>query len=160
MAKEKTTKPYKEYTLEELKQELAKLDEQLGRQHGREGHKFDDPEKEKRRLWNNLVSRRSRLLRRNLKKHQDEQVNKILNIHQDEDEYGISPRDERRYRSKFKSGYIGAPVYVKYIMMMTGLKLFQIYQLQERTGLIPTPRITKEEADANYKYCYETGDMY
>ena len=99
MAKEKTTKPYREYTLEELKQELAKLDEQLGRQHGREGHKFDDPEKEKRRLWNNLVSRRSRLLRRNLQKHQDEQVNKILNIHQDEDEYGISPRDERRYRS-------------------------------------------------------------
>ena len=48
MAKEKTTKPYKEYTLEELKQELAKLDEQLGRQHGREGQKFDDPEKEKK----------------------------------------------------------------------------------------------------------------
>ena len=93
MLKEKTTKPYKEYTLEELQQEIAKLDEQLGRQHGRAGVKFDDPEKEKRRLWNNLVSRRSRLLRRNLQKHQDERFNEILNIHQDEDEYGISPRD-------------------------------------------------------------------
>lgn len=153
-------KSYKDYTLEEIREEILQLDKQLGRQHGKEGTAFSDYEKEKRRLWNNLVSRRSRLSRRQLQKHQDEKFNEILNIHQDEDEFGISPKDERRYRAKFKSGYIGAPVYVKYIMMMTGLKLFQIYQLQERTGLIPTPRITKEQADANYKYCYETGDMY
>ena len=160
MVKEKRTKPYKDYTLEELQAEIAKLDEQLGRQHGREGQKFSDPEKEKRRLWNNLVSRRSRLARKTLQQHQDKSYNEILNICQDEDEYGISPKDERRYRAKFKSGYIGAPVPVEYIQRMTGLKLFQIYQLQERTGLIPTPRITKEKADANYKHCIETGDIY
>ena len=44
MKKEKTTKSYKEYTLEELQDEIAKLDGQLGRQHGREGQKFDDPD--------------------------------------------------------------------------------------------------------------------
>ena len=155
-------KSYAEYTLEELQHELAELDKQLGRQHGREGKGFDDPEKEKRRLWNNLVSRRSRLARRQALARHDRAVNEALHLHirEDADEWGITPVDERRYKAKFHSGYIGAPVYVKYIMGMTGLKLFQVYQLQERTGLIPTPRVTKEQADANYAYCLRTGDIY
>lgn len=144
--------------LEEVKLELSKL--QGPRHHGRSGVAYEDPYKEYERLLNNLRSRQTRARKREIIKRQDKVFNEVLNIHQDEDEFGISPRDERRYRAKFKSGYIGAPVHVKYIMMMTGLKLFQIYQLQERTGLIPTPRITKEQADANYKHCWETGDIY
>lgn len=162
MTKERNTKPFKEYTLEELQEEIARLDKQLGRQHGREGQKFSDPEKEKRRLWNNLVSRRSRLARRELQKSQDESYNKILNLYQcdDADEWGIRPVDERRYKSKFHSGYIGEPVKLKFVMSTTGLRPFQIYQLQLRTGLIPTPEVTKEQADANYAYCVRTGDIY
>lgn len=144
--------------LEEVKQQLAEFS--YGRQHGRAGVALDDPYDEYERLLNNLRSRQTRARRKEHIKCQDKVFNEILNIHQDEDEFGISPRDERRYKAKFKSGYIGAPVYVKYIMMMTGLKLFQIYQLQERTGLIPTPRVTKEQADADYKHRWETGDMY
>lgn len=153
-------KSYAEYTLEELQQELAELDKQLGRQHGREGKGFDDPEKEKRRLWNNLVSRRSRLARREALVRHDKAVNETLNLHQEEDEYGIKPVDERRYRAKFHSGYIGAPVYVSYIRRMTGLNLMQMYILQERTGLIPTPRIREEDARADWKRRYEQGDIY
>lgn len=144
--------------LEVVKQELAQFT--YGRQHGRAGVPLDDPYDEYERLQNNLNSRKARARRKEHIKRQDKVFNEVLNIHQDEDEYGISSRDERRYKAKFKSGYIGAPVYVKYIMMMTGLKLFQIYQLQERTGLIPTPRVTKEQADADYKHRWETGDMY
>lgn len=156
----RTGKSYAEYTLEELQQELAALDTKRDRQHGRAGVGFDDPEKEKRRLWNNLVSRRSRLARRQALQRHDEAVNKSLGLHQNEDEYGIKPVDERRYKATFKSGYIGAPVYVSYIRRMTGLNLMQMYVLQEKTGLIPTPRIREEDARADWKSRYERGDIY
>lgn len=156
----RTGKSYAEYTLEELQQELAVLDTKRDRQHGRAGVGFDDPEKEKRRLWNNLVSRRSRLARRQTLQRHDEAVNKSLGLHQDEDEYGIKPVDERRYKATFKSGYIGAPVYVSYIRRMTGLNLMQMYVLQEKTGLIPTPRIREKDARADWKSRYERGDIY
>lgn len=153
-------KSYLEYTLEELQEELSKLNQQLGRQHGREGKGFDDPEKEKRRLWNNLVSRKSRLAKRQALERHDKAVNESLRLHQDEDEYGIKPVDERRYKATFKSGYIGAPVYVSYIRRMTGLNLMQMYVLQEKTGLVPTPRIREEDARADWKSRYEKGDIY
>jgi hypothetical protein len=153
-------KKYKDYTIEEIKAELAEFDKTYDRQHGRTGVELDDPEAEKRRLWNNLVSRRSRKARKEAHQRHDKAVREALHLHDGEDEWGIAPVDERRYRSKFKSGYIGAPVKVEYIRRMTGLKLFQMYQLQERTGLIPTPRITKEQADADYQRCIRTGDIY
>jgi hypothetical protein len=156
-----STKKYKDYTIEEIQKELDDLDVILGRQHGREGKKFDDPEKEKRRLWNNLSSRKSRLSRRNIEKAQETAYNQALKLDTDEaDEYGIKPVDERRYVKCFHSGYIGAPVYLKYVKMMTGLTLKQIAILQERTGEIPVPPVTKAQADADEKERWERGDIY
>jgi hypothetical protein len=144
--------------LEEVKQELSKFEQK--RQHGRAGESFDDPYKEYTRLLNNLRSRQARARRKEHFKRQDKAINKVLNIHQDEDEYGIRPVDERRYKATFKSGYIGEPVYRTYIKRMTGLNLMQMYILQERTGLKPTPVIKEAEAKADWKHRYETGDIY
>lgn len=153
------------YNLDEIKQMIEELKQKLaeysyGRQHGRAGESYEDPYKEYRRLLNNLNSRQARARKREQIKQHDKAYNEILNIHQDEDEYGIKPVDERRYKACFKSYYIGAPIHPSYIKRMTGLNLKQMYILQEKTGLIPTPRISKEAADADWKKRWESGDIY
>lgn len=159
MAKERK-KGYSEYTLEEIIAELNELDAQLGRQHGREGQKYTDPEKEKRRLWNNLVSRRSRNNRKEYQKRQDDAYKEILQLASDADEYGIRPIDERRYVRCFHSGYIGETPERVYVIRMTSLTLNQIKVLQKRTGLYPNPPVSDKEAKADEKRRYETGDYY
>jgi hypothetical protein len=144
--------------LEDVKQKLAQYS--YGRQHGRAGESYADPYKEYARLSNNLKSRQARARKREHIKSNNKIYNEILNIHQDEDKYGIKPVDERRYRNTFKSYYIGAPNPRDYIKRMTGLSLKQMYILQERTGLIPTPRITKAEADADWEKRWASGDIY
>lgn len=140
--------------------ELDKLDEKLGRQHGRAGISSKDSEKERVRLLNNLNSRLSRMVRREIEKSREKTYREILGLNDDADEYGIKPVDERRYRACFKSGYIGEPVELLYIKRMTGLTLKQIEIMQERTGLIPVPAVTKTQADADERRRYETGDYY
>lgn len=156
----KTNTKYEEATIESIKAELEELDKQLGRQHGRAGAKYDDPEKEKRRLWNNLQSRKSRHSKKSLEKRREQSYRESLGIVDDEDEYGIRPVDERRYIKCFHSGYIDAPVYRKYVQMMTGLSLKQIAVLQKRTGLIPEPKVSDKEADEDAKKRWETGNYY
>lgn len=151
---------YENATIESIKAELEELDKALGRQHGRAGKTFDDPEKEKRRLWNNLQSRKSRNNRREIEKKREKSYRESLGIVDDEDEYGIRPIDERRYIACFHSGYIDAPVYRKYVQRMTGLNLKQILVLQKRTGLIPVPAVNDDEADADAKKRWETGNYY
>lgn len=153
-------KGYKDYTLEEIIAELNALDDQLGRQHGRIGQKYDDPEKEKRRLWNNLVSRRSRCARKECQKRQDDAYKEILQLASDADEYGIRPIDERRYVRCFHSGYIGEIPKRSYVITMTSLTLTQIKVLQKRTGLYPNPPVSDKEAAIDEKRRYETGDYY
>lgn len=155
---EEKKKKYKDYTLEEIITELDELDKQLGRQHGRMGIKCEDSEKEKKRLWNNLQSRKSRMLKQKIEKERDKHVNEILKLHEDEDEFGIRPVDERRYTKCFHSGYIGETPERKYVQIMTGLSLKQINILQKRTGLVPNPAVNDSEADADEKRRWETGD--
>lgn len=156
----------KKYTLEQCLLELEKAREEIQRlnpkrQHGRSGKEYDDPYDELQRLRNNIASRISRAGRRELEKKQEAHFRTTWGIQaEDADEYGIRPVDERRYIRCFKSGYIDAPVSRKYIKMMSGISLKQMYILQERTGLIPTPRITMEEANIDEKRRYETGDIY
>ncbi len=144
--------------IDQVKVELAQFS--YKQQHGRSGESYTDPYKEYTRLLNNLRSRKTRAKRKEIHNAQDKAYNEVLKIHQDEDEYGIRPVDERRYRATFKSGYIGAPVYVSYIRRMTGLSLMQMYVLQERTGLVPTPRIEEKDARADWKRRYDRGDIY
>ena len=144
--------------LKEVKQKLAELDP--SRQHGRAGKECDDPYQEYTRLKNNYDSRVSRAKKKALEKQQDKTFNEIYGINTDEDEYGIRPVDERRYKRCFHSGYIGAPVYRDYVKRMTGLSLKQIAILQKRTGLIPVPAVEDAEADADEKRRWETGDIY
>ena len=159
MAKERR-KGYNEYTLEEIIAELDALDAELGRQHGREGQKYSDPEKEKRRLWNNLVSRRSRNARKEYQKRQDDAYKEILKLASDADEYGIRPIDERRYVHTFHSGFQGEIPERSYVMRMTGLTLNQIRILQKRTNLSPNPPVSDTEASADEKRRERTGDYY
>jgi len=154
-----------QYTLDEILAKIKEVKSELAnysydRQHGRAGESLDDPYQEYIRLLNNLRSRKTRARKKERLKEQDKVFNEVLNINTNEDEYGIRPIDERRYKATFKSGYIGAPVYRSYIKRMTGLNLKQMYILQERTGLIPTPSISKEEAEADWKKRYERGDIY
>lgn len=144
--------------LEKVKQELAEFN--YSRQHGRTGVKFNDEYDEYVRLNNNLISRKARAKRKHLEQKAERVFEESLGLNRDEDAYGIRPVDERRYKATFKSGYIGAPVSVAYIKRMTGLNLKQMYILQERTGLIPTPRIKQSVADADWKARYERGDIY
>ena len=149
----------KKLTLDEIKKKLAEADANLNRQHGKLGVKCEDEEKELKKIYNNLKSRESRARKRALEKHQDYTYNKLYGLHADEDEYGIRAIDRRRYTKCFKSGYIDARVTRKYVKMMTGLTLNQIYILQNETGLIPYPAVTKKEANEDEKYRWETG-MY
>jgi len=153
------------YNLEEIKQKVEELKIELAKysyrqQHGRAGESLENPYEEYDRLLNNLRSRQTRARKKALEQKADKAYNEILDIHKDEDKYGIRPVDERRYKGTFKSGYIGAPVHRSYIKRMTGLNLMQMYILQEKTGLIPTPKIREAEAKADWKHRYETGDIY
>jgi hypothetical protein len=143
---------------EEVKKELEKYS--YDRQHGRSGKSCDDPYEEYIRLLNNLRSRQARARKKERIQHEEKTYKEMLNINTEEDEFGIRPVDERRYKACFKSYYIGAPIERSYIKRMTGLNLKQMYILQERTGFVPTPPIKKAEADADWKQRYETGDIY
>ena len=156
---------HEKYTIEEIYDKINEVKKELekysyDRQHGRSGESYADPYKEYIRLMNNLRSRQARAKKRERLQREDQAYNRMLNINTDEDEHGIRPVDERRYKNCFKSYYIGAPIYRSYIKRMTGLNLKQMYILQERTGYIPTPPIKKAEADADWKQRYETGDIY
>lgn len=143
-------------TLEEIKQRLIELDGALDRQHGKLGKKCETPEEEYKRLYANLKSREYKQRKRNMIDKEEQEFRDYYGIV--EDEYGIRPKDERRYKACFKSAPIGSTVYRKYVKMMTGLTLKQIQIMQERTGLIPYPKVTTKEADADEKRRWELGE--
>lgn len=147
-------------TLEELRKLIAEANEKLGRQHGRAGKENETEEQEYKRLYNNWKSRESRDRKKKLEKHQERSYRELFGFNADEDEYGIRLVDERRYRACFKSAPIGSIVYRDYVKRMTGLTKNQIYIMQQRTGLVPHPAVTKKEADADEKRRWETGDYF
>ena len=146
--------------IQDLRDKIAALDKDLGRQHGILGKAFSNDEEEYRRLYNNYHSRKSRKVRKDIEKKQEKTYMELHGINNDEDEFGIRPVDERRYKACFHSGYIDAPVYRSYVKRMTGLSLKQISILQKRTGLIPVPPVGDKEADIDEQRRYETGDIY
>lgn len=142
-----------------LRERQAELNAGYTRRHGKKEKPAETKWEEYKRLYNNVKSQESRLRKAKLEKDKDKVYNQMHNV-EEEDEYGIRPVDERRYKACFKSGYIGAPVYRKYVRMMTGLSLKQIAVLQERTGLVPFPAVDMAEAEADEKRRWETGDIY
>lgn len=117
-------------TIETLQKQLAELEP--GRQHGRKGIVLADSEAEKRRLYNNLASRLYRAKKRAMMKENSIRVS-IAPINMDN--YGITDRDERRYRNCFV--YINIQPTMEYVKLMTGLEDYQIDELAKRTGLYP-----------------------
>lgn len=154
-------KAKKKPTLEELRQYQAEYEASAKRRHGKARAIFESEEDEYRQLYNNWSSRESRKRKRELEKYQEEAYRSYWGIAADDaDEYGITPKQERQYRGCFRSGYIGEPVYREYVKRMSGLTLYQIYIMQQRTGLIPVPQVTATEAKADEKRRYDTGDIY
>lgn len=113
-----------------------------------------DEEAEKKRLYQNQKSREARARRKLLAKAQDDFVVRPENVC---DKWGITPKDEARYKRCCSSTIYNELSYVK---MRTGLTLKQLSVLQERTGLYPVPPVDKKKADLDYKRRYERGDIY
>lgn len=148
--------------LEELRNTFNELTKDHKRQHGKKGESSNNILEEIVRLTNNIASIKTRNKNKELDKQRDKVYKESLGYTKEDetDKYGIKPVDERRYIKCFKSGYINAPVYRKYIKRMTGLSLNQMFVLQERTGYIPTPKITLTEAKKNEQELYDRGDIY
>lgn len=129
--------------------------------HGRLGQVKLNPdgtvneEAEKKRLYQNQKSREARARRKLLAKAQDDFV--VVKPENVCDKWGITPKDEARYRRCCSSTIYNELSYVK---MRTGLTLKQLSILQERTGLSPVPPVDKKKADIDYKRRYERGDIY
>lgn len=132
---------YKESTIESLLAELKEYG--YTRQHGRAGKELDDPEAEKRRLYNNLMSRKARAAKRELIKDKAKRVVSIVKQDDyEQDINGINAKDRRRYNLCFTAGIQGIPVERDYIRRMTGLDDIQIDILAKETGLIPANPVT------------------
>ncbi len=111
-------------TIASLQAQLEALEP--GRQHGRKGVALADSEAEKRRLYNNLASRLSRAKKKNLQKEKE----KVLLNKEDEDEFGITAKDIRRYKGCYV--YENILPEREYIKRMTGLDDIQVAELDRR----------------------------
>ena len=111
-------------TLESLAKQLAELEPD--RQHGRKDIALADSEAEKRRLYNNLASRLSRAKKKAMQKEKE----KVLLNKEDEDEFGITAKDIRRYKSCYV--YENILPDREYIKRMTGLDDIQVAELDRR----------------------------
>ena len=74
-----------------------------------------------------------------------------------QDEDGITAKDEERYRYRFK---VSKKPTLREIARFTGLNVFQIYKLQEKTKLYPEPKISKNEVNKYITYVKTTGDRF
>ena len=145
-------------TLEYLREEYARLTKNYTRRHGRKAKVFATPEEEYKQLYNNVSSIKSRNARKEMEARADKSyVEKYGFGADDADIYGITPKDRRRYEAKFKNCPHGSRVTLEYLRRMTGLTLKQVYILQEQTGLIPYPKVSKIEADKDQKYRDDNG---
>jgi len=142
-------------TLEQLREFFAHR-EATTRQHGKKGKTCLTDEEEFKRLKNNYVSICSRAKRKEREEEIDRNFRKSIGS-DDGDEYGIRPVDRRRYEAKFKNCPKGSRVELAYVRRMTGLSLFQIYHLQEETGLYPYPRVTEKDAKIDKKRREDAG---
>lgn len=111
------------------------MEEKIKKKPGRVGKPKDDPIAEAKRLIANQKSREAKAKKRQFLKQQGEI--RLGNFDNMEDNDGIRPVDERRYKQCFTAGYIGIPVPKEYVKRMTGLTDKQIDILAKRTKLKP-----------------------
>lgn len=71
------------------------------------------------------------------------------------DKDGICPKDEQRYRYRFK---VSKQPSLREVIRFTGLNIKQVYILQQKTKLYPNPRVNKDAAAKYTKYVNDTGD--
>lgn len=140
-------------TLDELRQLYKELTGGYTRQHGKKAAEFESEEDEYKRLYKNVKSIQSRNRRKEMEKRQEQSfVERFGFGNDDADINGITAKDRRRYIAKFKNCPHGSRVELGYVKMMTGLNLFQIYLLQQETGLSPYPAVTEKAAKADKKF--------
>ncbi len=139
-------------SLEELEKEYNEWLAKYPRKHGKTAKLSDDPETRRNQIYKNLKSMQSRQRRKEYDKRVEQSyVQKYGFGADDADANGIRPIDRRRYKAKFANCPHGAVVELKYLMMMTGLTLKQVYLLQQETGLKPYPAVTEKVADKDQK---------
>ena len=140
-------------TIDELRKRYAELTGTLSRQHGKKGTEAETEEEEWNRLYKNIKSIECRRRRKKLEKEQEQSwVSKYGFGNDEADQYGITPKDRRRYIAKFKNCPKGAVVELDYLKMMTGLTLNQIWILQNETGMSPYPAVTEKAAKKDQAY--------
>lgn len=111
-------------TIASLQKQLEALEP--GRQHGRKGVALSDSEAEKKRLYNNLASRISRAKKKLMEKNKELAAKGAI----EEDEFGITDKDIRRYKQCYV--YENILPEREYIKRMTGLTDIQIAELDRR----------------------------
>lgn len=117
-------------TIEELKQTIIELGGTLtyDRQHGRAGVAKENEQEELIRLRNNLASQVSRLRKKNIVKDKDNRIKAVKDMVEDDD--GITPVDERRFKNCFI--YENIQPELEYVQNMTGLTIDQIHILEAK----------------------------
>ncbi len=138
------------------------IDVKKGSGQGKAETSLVDPLLEIKRLYNNHKSRQAKKRGRDLEKQQTNRwMTTYGKANDDEDEHGISPKDEKRYITCFKTRKsYGEECTLKYVKGRCGLSLNQIYILQCRTGLIPIPPVTETEAKRDEKKRWRLGITY
>lgn len=145
-------------TFEELLKRYEELTGGYTRQHGRKAAKIENTPEGYERLYKNVKSIESRNRRKELDKARDQSfVERYGFGNDDADANGITAKDRRRYNAKFKNCPKGSKVELEYLRRMTGLNLFQIYVLQQETGLLPYPAVTEKAAKAEQKFREDNG---
>ena len=143
---------YKPPTLEELEKEYNEWLAKYPRKHGRTAKLSEDPEIRRQQIYKNLKSMQSRQRRKEVDDwHEKSYVERYGFGADDADCYGIRPVDRRRYNKCFKSCPHGASVELDYLRRMTGMTLYQIYIMQNETGLKPKPAVSEKAAKLDQK---------
>ena len=153
----KKIKALKEYTFEIVEKEIDT---------SKRGHRNtinEDVVKEADRLYHSLKSLEYKRKKKNVEDTLDESLD-IINkkaIHGSAwkdymlDKDGICPKDEQRYRYRFK---VSKQPTLREVIRFTGLNIKQVYILQQKTKLYPNPRVNKDAAAKYTKYVNDTGD--
>lgn len=149
---------YRQETLEELEARYNAWLAKYPRRHGRTAKLSDDPVMRRKQIYKNIKSMESRQRAKAVDEwHEKSYVERYGFGNDNADCYGITPKDMRRYLAKFKNCPHGSRVELDYIKRMTGLTLYQIWILQQRTGLSPYPAVTEQVAKRDQKVRDDAG---
>lgn len=111
-----------------LQKQLDEWGVKYDRQHGKIGKVLDDPEAEKKRIRACLASQVSRYKSRMFNKELNNKISSTT-----EDDFGITDKDERRFKACFCFENIAPEL--TYVQRMTGLTYEQIKILEQKFNL-------------------------